>query len=72
MSTTRFDNEYLEYYWQPVTDKKIPMPKVNISYAPEALRRKEAYRLYKLAEGEKCLSKRLSLKMKASKLSKDL
>ena len=72
MSTTRFDNEYLEYYWQPVTDKKIPMPKVNVSYAPEVLKRKEAYRLNKLAEGEKCMWKRLSLKMNASKCSTEL
>ena len=67
MSTTKFDKEYLEYYWQPVTDKKIPMPTLNISYAPEILRRKEAIRLEKLAEDEKVMWRRFSLKMKANK-----
>ena len=72
MSTTQFDKEYLEYYWQPVTDKKIPMPKVNISYAPEILKRKEAYRLNQLAEEEKFMWKRFSLKMKANKCRTEL
>ena len=72
MSDTRFDDQYYDYYWQPITERKIPMPEIRVSYAPEALQRQEINRLHKLIAEEKSKSKRISMKIKLNKLEKEM
>ena len=72
MSDTRFDNEYYDYYWQPITERTIPMPEIKVSYAPEALKRKEINKQSRLAAEEKNFAKRISLKIKINKLKKEM